>query len=288
MMKFIWVNLLGGLISFAAMAQAVDTIYNGESAEPVTLDKILENVRPGMVVVLGEQHGTTAQPEFQLQVLENIRKKGLMVSLGMEFFEYPMQELVDQYRQGLLLEADFLKQVGWGQGFPYSSYRQQVLFPDLKESFVVALNAPRSLTGKISKKGMGSLTSEEQQLLPPQFQIGNSAYFERFKDAMGNHLPDPSALNNYFTAQSVWDDTMAWKAKEFLTAHPDQVLVIIVGEFHVQYGGGLPDRLMARGLTDLLTFSLINSHGLTADELDAEIRPGKYGPRAHGIWVRDY
>ncbi|MNL08745.1 hypothetical protein D3C87_1294800 [compost metagenome] len=101
------------------------------------------------------------------------------------------------------------------------------------------------------------------------------------------HLPNPEAGERYFAAQSIWDDTMAWRAAEFMKAHPEQILVIVVGEFHVQYGGGLPDRLAVR-LPDapIITFSQFNSEGMTDEEVDKEVAPStEYGPRSQFIWI---
>jgi uncharacterized iron-regulated protein len=260
-------------------------LKNGET--PVSLTEALLQVRPGQVVVLGEEHGTMEQAEQQLQILKTLREQGHAVSLGMEFFAYPNQSEVDAWRAGALSEADFLKAVQWGQGFPFDAYRAQVQFPNPGSEFLIALNAPRSLTGQIAKVGIGNLTEAERELLPPDWTLGNAAYRRRFDNLMSGsgHVPTAEVLDRYFAAQSTWDETMAWKAHEFLKLHPEQVLVIVVGEFHVQYGGGLPDRLKAHGLT-AHTFSLINLFGATGEEQQAAVAPSSQdGVRADFIWT---
>jgi uncharacterized iron-regulated protein len=262
-----------------------EQIYEGRTLGETSLETALSTVKAGTVIVLGEHHAHAAHQKEQLQVIETLQKTGHLVSVGMEFFTYTDQSQVDLWRLGKLTEADFLAKIGWGNGFPFDFYRAQVSAPKLGTEYVVALNAPRNLTGKVAKNGLGALTAEEMKLMPPQFQVGNSRYFERFKQNVG-HLPDPAAAQNYFAAQSIWDDTMAWQVIEFFKAHPEQVLVIIVGEFHVQYGGGLPDRLQARGIRDLVTFSLVDLEGLTPDEEKQELEPSPLdGPRAHFIWA---
>lgn len=286
-MKTLILSLLT-LISLQVKAQTVpvDAILKG-GTEEVSLNDALSTVKPGQVVVLGEQHGTRIQAAQQLQVMEKLKESGHFVSLGMEFFEYPKQSVVDAYRAGDMDEATFLTEVGWGQGFSYDAYRTQVQFPQVGSEYVIALNAPRSLTGRISRVGMVGLTDDEKKLLPPNWTLGNQKYFERFQTVMGNHVP-PDAVARYFEAQSTWDDTMAWQAAEFLRTHPEQVLVIIVGEFHVQYGGGLPDRLKARGL-EVTTFSLVNLEGLTDDEQKSEVQPSSdYGSRADFVWTSKF
>lgn len=258
-------------------------IYS-QGLKKTQLAEALKNIHPGQVIVLGEQHGTQVQAQQQLDILKELKKMGLRVSVGMEFFDFNQQSFVDSYRQGVISEEDFLKSIQWGQGFPFSAYRSQVQFPQAPLESVVALNAPRSITGKISKLGWEGLTNEERNQLPQDLSLGNSLYFERFKLVMGSHVPE-SAILRYFQAQSTWDATMAWKADDFIKTHPDQVLVIIVGEFHVQYGGGLPDRLRQRGLS-VTTFSLVNIEGLTDIEVDVELQPhSSYGSRADYVWA---
>ena len=149
-----------------------------------------------------------------------------------------------------------------------------------------ALSAPRGLTGKVSKTGLASLSEEEKALLPPNFTLGRDSYKERFMRLMP-HLPSPEAGERYFAAQSIWDDTMAWRATDFMFAHADQVLVIVVGEFHVQYGGGLPYRIRARAPhVPVLTFSQINTLDLSDADVTAEIEVSPTdGARADYLWL---
>jgi uncharacterized iron-regulated protein len=286
------VNFVISAVFFGVASKGYATdlgLVTGANGNPALLLQALAMVSPGSVVVIGEQHGTNELPIQHMQILNHLRSAGLKVSVGMEFFSWTDQSLLSDYWQGRLLEEDLLQKVGWGKGFPFSSYREQVLFPNSQESFVRALNSPRWLTSRISKVGVKGLTADELQFMPPLFQIGNLNYFERFKEIMsGGHLPE-NALERYFEAQSTWDDTMAWQASEFLKSNPDQVLVIIVGEFHVQYGGGLTDRLKKRGLNQVLSISQINVNGLPQDQALKEILPHPiYGPRADYIWLSDF
>ncbi len=281
------------LLSACAHAQSTGIlteskgIFRGNDLQPMTLEAAVDSVSPGSIVVIGENHGLKVHQTQQVSIMQALRNKGLTVSVGMEFFTYTQQDLLNQYRDGQLSEEDFLKKIQWGSP-SYEFYRSQALFPSLEEGAItVALNSPRTLTGKVSKQGLASLSEEEKAILPPQFTLGNDLYKKRFLASMGSHLPSPEAGERYFAAQSIWDDTMAWRASEFLATHPDQVLVIVVGEFHVQYGGGLPARIRARiPEVSVTTFSQVDSSGLTEDELNQETQPSQeYGIRANYLWV---
>jgi uncharacterized iron-regulated protein len=276
--------IIGTLLAFSAFAQAA--LLEGQSLLEVRLAQALDDVQPGSVVILGELHGTGAIPPLQMQVLETLKKRH-KVSVGMEFFEYPHQGQVTEFLSGNVPENDFLKSIGWG-GLPFDAYREQVIFPRRAGGVTLALNAPRNLTNKVARFGLQALDDKERAQLPPDFVLGNDRYFSRFQNAMGEHVP-AEALPRYFAAQSIWDETMAWKASEFIKQNPQQVLVIIVGEFHVQYGGGLPDRLKARGIPFVRTFSFVNLNGLSQQEMQRELFPSPLdGKRADFLWTTDF
>lgn len=273
------------LVEQASAAVPGDGLFNGTTLKAEAIEDVVMQVQPGGVLVIGELHGNLTHHERQRQAIQALAAtKRCTVSVGLEFLSWPNQPIVDQYFDGLISESDFLAQVDWGSD-PFDNYRDQALFPRSTGGRLLALNAPRSLTGAISKKGLDGLTAEELALMPPNFQPGRAAYRERFEAVMGGHAP-PQVFDRYFAAQSTWDDSMAWVASEFLSKNPNHCLVIIVGDFHVQFGGGLPDRLLARGISNVVSISQIESSGLTEAELELELGPHpSYGARGNAVWI---
>lgn len=283
-MKTFFVFMMAWGLMACAHAQSV--LIQGSNQQEIRIEQALQGVKPGTIVIVGENHDLKGHQQKELSVMQTLRNQGLNVAVGMEFLQYPFQSFVDQYRSGLISETEFLKQVKWGAD-PYELYRDQILFADhTKNAQTVALNAPKDLTKRIAQVGLENLVDSEKALLPPNFTLGNSSYKQRFLDLMGGgHVSDPSVMDRYFAAQSVWDETMAWQASNYMNANPDQVMVIVVGEFHVQYGGGLPDRLNARYHGPIVTVSLVNTLDMSADEVKSEITPSdKYGIRSDYIW----
>lgn len=272
------------LVLFLSSSPAFADLYAGRSLQKVPVERALATVRPGQIVVFGEQHGFAPHHENQRLALRILNQNHAKVSVGMEFFEEQYQSHVDQYLLGQMSEQDFLRLINWG-GTPFDHYREQVLWPQKTGNHVLALNAPKWLTRKISQQGLSSLSPEDQTLLPTQFAIGNSNYYERFELAMAEHVP-ASALTRYFEAQSTWDEFMSHNACEFIKSQPDQILVIIVGDFHAAFGGGLPDRIKARGCNDVVVFSQIKSSTLSQAELLEQLTPHpRWGQRADYIFV---
>jgi uncharacterized iron-regulated protein len=272
--------ILSSLVSVQSFSQILD----GENLRETTLNSFIDQIRPGSVVLLGEQHGLAAHRDQHLQVLNALRNKGYKVSVGMEFINYTDQSLLNDYRNGVLNETEFLQAIKWG-GFGFEFYRPQVLFPlsSLGET-AIGLNISRQITGKISRQGLESLSSEEAAQLPPQFSLGRDSYRERFMEAAGSHCRVPQ---NCFIAQSAWDDTMAWNAVSFIKNNPDQVLVVMVGEFHVQYGGGIKWRIQQRSTETVVhTLSQLWVEGWSEADIEDALKVSPVeGKRADLIWI---
>jgi uncharacterized iron-regulated protein len=281
-------------LSVLVSTEAKSQLYQGSTLKVVDPSAIVSKVKPGSILILGENHGLASNRDQHVQLLNLLRASGLTVSVGLEFLNYPDQTFVNQYLSKEINDEQFLSIINW-QGFDFQFYKQQILFPNIdKGETTLALNMPRSITSKISKSGLESLTPDEQKLMPPQFHLGRDSYKQRFSDIM--HVPVGPMMEKYFAAQSTWDDTMAYTATEFMKQHPNQVLVIIVGEFHAQYGGGLADRILARApglsVVSLSQIWAVNQMTdgtvvpMTDEEIMAEIKPSeKYGPRNDFIWV---
>lgn len=268
-------------------------LINGKTLQVIQPDDIASQITPGSILILGENHGLMTHRDQHLILLNLLKAKGLKVSVGLEFVNYTDQQFVDQYTNGSLTEDQFLKAIGW-QGIDFQFYKEQLLFPHKAEGFSLGLNIPRFVTSKIAKLGLEGLSDEDKKLVPPQFHVGRDSYKKRFADIM--HVPAGPQLDRYFLAQSMWDDTMAWRSTQFTKAHPEQVLVIVIGEFHAQYGGGLADRIRYRDPTAKIkilsqiwavkTLDDGQKINYSAEEIQNEIKPSETeGPRGDFIWI---
>lgn len=276
---------IGLFLSTTAFAYENEILLNGQTLEPVTVDSIASQIPPGTVVIVSEFHDLELHHDHQVAFLEALATYRESISLGMEFFSRTHQAVVDSFLHGKLAEADFLKAVEWGNN-NFDFYRRQVLFPINHEGTTLALNAPRELTGKIAKSGLASLTDEERAQLPAGFTLGNDEYKARFREAMGGHEIPEEKFNNYFAAQSTWDETMSDTACTYMQTHPTTVLTILVGDFHAAYGGGLPDRLRARGCPNVVVISQTAVEDLSDPSKNDELRPHpRWGKRADFIWA---
>lgn len=262
-----------------------DQLYLGTTTQLVALADVIQGVEPGTIVIVSELHGFAPHHDKQVQMIEALNARfPQKVSVAMEFLDFTQQDTINQFLFGQIDEATFLKAVKWGQP-SFDFYRRQTLYPQKTGGLTIGINAPRSLTGKIANKGIESLTPEEKELLPPFFTLGSDLYRARFKEIMGGHVT-PEQLERYFTAQSVWDDTMATTLIQYLRFNPTRIVVVIVGDFHNAYKLGLPNRLVARGAQKLITISQEDITGMDNKEAGEAIAPhSAYGPRADFVWT---
>jgi uncharacterized iron-regulated protein len=285
-MNFRYVSIAVLLFVQSACAHAKlagqNDLYRGSNTEQLTLEQSFEQIKPGSIVIVSESHGFRPHHQNQISIINSLCARGLNVSVGMEFIDFTQQPVLDAYIEGKKPEADFLKEIKWGS-IPFELYREQVLAPKNCGGQTLGINAPRSLTNAISKSGLESLSVEQRKLLPPNFSLGRKVYLDRFTEVMKEHVPG-EALARYFEAQSVWDETMAYQSLRYIESHPTHVLVIIVGDFHASYGGGLPDRLQARGVKSLVVYSQINADEVDSIEDELAMHP-QWGQRADFIFV---
>ncbi|MCM0605256.1 MAG: ChaN family lipoprotein [Xanthomonadaceae bacterium] len=266
-----------------------EQLYFGKSGERASLVDLALYTPKGSTIIIGEYHDNVSHHDHQIALINVLIDSGHKVALGMEFLQTPFQNQVNEYLLGQLKEQDFLAQIGWGMN-NFGLYREQIKLAYDSSKTVLAINAPSSLTSRVSKVGIDALSDEEKSLLPPDFKLGNDKYYQRFKDAMGEHVPAEKIMN-YFQAQSIWDDTMAWNIASWRQNQVQQktdkvTLVIIIGDFHVRYFGGTPDRLTQRtGMTPVV-ISQMNMQDLTDDEVSFEIASDpESGQRADFVWT---
>lgn len=266
------------LLFFVQTSIATAQVFDGNTLQRLEVSDVVDRIHPGTIVIMGEVHDSEEHHQNQRDLLVLLAQKSSLpaVSVGMEFIDYTQQSELDDFLNKKISEELFLKNINWG-GIPFYHYRFQVKLPPYRNGWTYGINLPRRITSKVGKGGLESLDPEELSLLPPQFEMGNANYFERFESTMKGHVPEEAILK-YFTAQSLWDDTMAWKSLEAMRNNPEQTLVIMVGDFHAAWGHGLASRLRARGAQDVLVITQVQG-------LDKLAVHPKYGARGDFVFV---
>lgn len=293
---FLLPSLMSCAIAGGLKNYKVGSLYDGEKLQETSLDEVIKDIQPGSIIVLSEYHATVDPNTKQLKYNEHQKKQLLFlnrlmalhpkvkINVGMEFVYHTFNQQLSDYLADKLTDEEFQKQASWG-GNHFPSYKPLIKFPKASGGVTLGINLPRSISGKILKKGVQSLSPDEQKLMPPNFQLGRQEYRDRIIEYTGGHFP-PDQFENFFAAQSSWDDTMAYQTIQYMQNRPDELFVIIVGDFHNIYGGGLPDRLKARGANLLVTISQESAGNMSDSDMTKALGKDKNGEaRADFLWI---
>jgi uncharacterized iron-regulated protein len=237
------------------------------------LSDLVAEMTDADAVCLGEQHDDPISHAAQLLVLDLFATQagtaGRGRALGMEMFQLPFQDVLDEYTAGAIDEATMLLRTQWVQrwGYDFGIYRPLVNRIREAQGSLRALNARDEIVKKIAEQGIDSLTVDERAQVP-ELDLANvehRAWFERTVAGIGAH--GTVTVANSYVAQVVRDETMAETAWSWLSAqaaNPRQ-LAIAAGNGHC-IDLAIPMRLRRRGARKVLTVSPL-SEALVAETL---------------------
>ncbi len=229
--------------------------YNKDSI--LTFNDIINQIANKKIVFVGEEHDKYAHHLLQLMVIKALNKKGVKLAVGMEMFQKPFQKALDDYIESKISEQDFLSQSEYLKrwSFDYKLYKPIIDYCRANNIRIIALNAPVELTKKISEKGIGALTPEEQENIP-NIDITNNEHKDFVNYIFSSHnISEKKDFTNFYMAQLLWDETMADTAHNFLKNNPVYKMVILAGNGHIENRYGIPNRLTARGDYDITTIT---------------------------------
>ncbi len=216
----------------------------------VTIDDIIPRLTASRIIYVGETHDQFAHHMNQLKVIQKIHDAGYQLAVGMEMFQKPYQQVVDDYLAGRIDEVAFLKKTEYFSRWRYDYNLYKPIIDYLKQQRIplVALNIHGDLTRKVAREGMYDLSDKQKKELPSDMNFSNETYRKDLNQVFTVHNKQENLKDfNYFLqAQMVWDEGMAESAHRFLANHPEHKMVILAGNGHVRYKYGIPDRLYRR------------------------------------------
>ncbi|MBN2083364.1 ChaN family lipoprotein [bacterium] len=230
----------------------------------VHFSTLIEQLSGADVVFIGEQHDDPATHALQLEILKALTEAcDGRVTLSLEQFERDVQGALDDYLAGRADEETFLASSRPWPNYP-EHYRPLVEFCRERGLPVIAANIPRPLASKVAKEGFeaawDAYTPQEHMWVAKQTTHPKDAYYELFILAMGGHGAMPmgeDAVDQFYAAQCIKDDTMAESIQLQLESQPYRRVVHMNGSFHSDYWLGTVDRLHQRlPLSRIVTISV--------------------------------
>lgn len=214
-----------------------------------TFADVMERVAGKKIIYVGESHDQFSHHVMELEVVKDLHRRGKKIAIGMEMFQRPFQEALDDYIEGKIDERQLLKNtqyfMRWGSD--YNLYRSILTFARSERIPLVALNMSQEIVDKVFRGGLDSLSEEEKKWLPSRMDFSDEAYKERLKKVFREHENFGAGNFDFFyQAQILWDETMSASVDEFLKTSPTDQMVVLAGNGHLAYGSGIPQRTARR------------------------------------------
>jgi uncharacterized iron-regulated protein len=285
----LWI-IFAGLFLFLALPippSAVTGFANPIANRSTTLrPAILRQLFQAQVVYLGETHDHPPDHEAQLEILRQLQARKPNLAIALEMFQKPFQAKLNQYLNGTLTEAELLAQTEYPKrwGFNWDFYAPILRFAKANRIPVLAINTPSEITRKVAYTGLESLAPEDFKWIPPLSEIDtiNTAYRQRLLEtyqSFHNVHGNSDGFDRFFQAQVLWDETMADAIAQYWLKNQNRKIVVLVGQGHLLYGDGIPDRVKRR----LKSISGWQQHSVLLNP-STELQAPQSRPVADSFW----
>jgi uncharacterized iron-regulated protein len=215
---------------------------------------IIKQLQAAKIIYLGETHDSESDHQQQLAIIQALFKHKPQIAIGMEMFQSQMQPLLDRYLAGKITATELYEQSEFDKrwGYPWKYYLPILEFAKANRLPVIALNTPGEIARKSARQGLESLTNTERQSIPPVTEIdrSNAKYQQMILGSYQQHTGIVSiaskSFDRFYTAQLLWDETMAANTANFAKKNPSYQTIVLAGSSHIIYGYGIPDRVLRR------------------------------------------
>ncbi len=263
-----------GASAAVAATEGVDfRVYDGEG-RPKLLADVVASMDGADVMLVGESHDDAVGHVVEARLLYGAAQRVGATSddperpviLSLEMFDRDVQDVLDEYLQGLITEGDLLKSARPWDNYG-TDYRPLVEFARTHHLEVLAANAPRRYVNRVLRLGpesLDALSPEAKRSLPPLPYPGPSdAYTSQWNALMkrmaaearqaADSARDPAdsaaadegmgahEMKYALDAQALWDADMAYAITQALDARPGAFVLHVSGAFHVERGTGIPE-----------------------------------------------
>jgi uncharacterized iron-regulated protein len=222
------------------------TIISATQKTPVSFEELMADLSGRRIIYVGEKHSDRSHHAVQLKIIKAIYRHHQNMAVGMEMFDHTYQPVLDLWSAGKMDPREFLRKVHWYANWRYdfSLYSDILDFIKEKKIRLVALNIPFNIPPKIRVGGIENLADDEKKHLPRDIDTSNTAHREYVADVFKrHHFKGMVEFDDFYTAQSVWEDAMA----ESITRNlENDKMIVLAGNGHIQYKYGIPDRAFRR------------------------------------------
>jgi uncharacterized iron-regulated protein len=239
--------------SLKGITYKIDSASYALKPQAQKLSEMLKDIVKSRVVFIGENHTEFSSHLNQLKIIKAMYKKDKNLAIGMEMFQKPFQEVLDDFIAGKITEKEMIIKTEYFKRwkYDYELYRPIMLFAKEKQIPIIALNIDRDITKKVVGEGLDALSDEQLSLVPSSIDYANTNYKEMLREIFGMHQSQSfKNFEEFYHAQLIWDETMATNIVDFLHKNPKYNMAVLAGNGHIIHGYGIPSRIKRRGISD--------------------------------------
>jgi uncharacterized iron-regulated protein len=227
--------------------------------ETISLAQVIDQTDGARVVLVGETHTRYDHHLVQLEILKYLYQKSPDLALGVEWFQQPFQNHLDDYIAGKITEKEMLHLTEYFTRWKYDYRLYQPILQYARENKIplIALNAPRELIRALAETEVDDLPPELKAQLPESYDWSDKDYEKRLHDIFELHPEYSGKFESFMRSQLTWDESMAERAAQYLQQNPDARMLIFAGSGHIMFGSGIPNRIKRR--IDADQFSILIS-----------------------------
>jgi uncharacterized iron-regulated protein len=227
--------------------------------ETISLAQVIEQTDGARVVLVGETHTRYDHHLVQLEILKYLYQKSPDLALGVEWFQQPFQNHLDDYIAGKITEKEMLHLTEYFTRWKYDYRLYQPILQYARENKIplIALNASRELIRALAETEVDDLPPELKAQLPESYDWSDKDYEKRLRDIFELHPEYSGKFENFMRSQLTWDESMAERAAQYLQQKPHARMLIFAGSGHIMFGSGIPNRIQRR--IDADQFSILVS-----------------------------
>jgi uncharacterized iron-regulated protein len=262
-------------------------------------------------VCVGEDHTNPHHHWMQLHIVRELIRRlppGTRLALAMEMFQRPFQAVLDEYAARRIDAAQLRSRTGYEErwSYDYGFYGPTIDAVVGAGGRLLAANAARELTKKVSHHGLESLAADDKAQLPELVldDRAHRAWFDSIMEDMGGtsaHAQKPPegdhdqpaappaapieprhggddepggmpSADRVYTVQVIWDETMADTGAKWLAANPGGHLILLAGNGHC-HDSAIVHRIKRRGIAGAVSVHPVveDGEGAVGDALARRI-----------------
>ena len=234
------------------------------------------------VLLLGEHHSNSAHHRWQLEIIKSLNKNQPNMTIGLEMFPRRLQPVLDQWVNGELDKYEFRELSEWDSvwSFNFDDYYPIFRYAQTNQIPLVALNVSQKLLDKVGESGWHRIPQHEREGISDPARPSR-AYAEKLAVSFKRHRPqtrtiDKIGFKRFVQKQLLWDRAMAEGIANTYQQNQNQLVVNLMGSWHIIGGHGVPYQLKALGVERTLKLVPWDDN-LSCEDVNRQFADAIYG-----------